>query len=159
MATVGTLSTTVRVEVLECASCGTPFGVSERLLELRRVDSQNFWCPLGHINVFRDSEVARLKRELEKEKMKVSTAQRELEYERNKAARAERSLRAKKAQLTRLQNRIAKGFCPCCKKHFVEIYEHIATEHPEYVREHPEAVAKVKIKGLLPPHVDEKESD
>jgi flagellar biosynthesis/type III secretory pathway protein FliH len=143
------------MEVVDCGECGTAFGTTEAFMDRRREDGKTFYCPNGHQRVFRETEVQRLKKELDKEKMKVATAEQEAQYEKTRRESAERDMEraqrktaAKKGQLTRLQNRIAKGYCPCCKKNFPELYNHLVAEHPEYVEEHPSVMKGIK--GLLP---------
>jgi len=40
-----------------------------------------------------------------------------------------------KAALTRMTNRIAFGVCPCCHRHFDNLQRHIATKHPEFLKD------------------------
>ncbi len=141
------IQVSVNIETQECANCGVIFGMPDYLVKMRRQDGSPFYCPNGHNLVFK-SEIDRLKKELDKVTLRAQTAEADALYRKNQAeriaAQAERQRRADKAKFTRMRNRIAKGFCPCCNQHFPDVLEHMRAEHP---REAPAAVLL-----LLPAH-------
>lgn len=58
-----------------CASCGIVFGMPADLNRRRREDGKDFFCPNGHINVYK-GEVADLKKQIEAANAQVATANR-----------------------------------------------------------------------------------
>ena len=47
----------------------------------------------------------------------------------------ERRLSAQRGVLTRVKNRIIKGVCPCCNRHFADLSRHMQTQHPDFASE------------------------
>lgn len=113
------------LETLTCYSCGVVFAVPSYFKTKRLEDSKSFWCPNGHSQAFVESEVQRLKKQLEEQK-------RSTEWQRARAQRLEKDLQSQKGQMTKLKNRVAKGVCPCCKRSFQALARHIKTKHPDY---------------------------
>ncbi len=111
--------------VLDCASCGVVFAITDDLEQRRRADGKQFYCPNGHTNVFKESDVARLQRQLE-------TAKRDGRFYEQRWQDEKRSKAAIKGQLTKTKKRVSNGVCPCCNRHFVDLERHMNGQHPEY---------------------------
>lgn len=62
------------------------------------------------------------------------------ERERQRAAAEHRSNAALRGHLTRWRKRVANGVCPVagCHRHFPNVQAHVATQHVDWLAEHPE---------------------
>lgn len=129
------LTQLIHFTVFDCANCGMPFAVTEEFEGRRRTDGESFCCPRGHSQSFTDSEVKKLKKQLEE---KEKALQREKGW-RDVAERgrknAEKSASAYKGKVTKIKNRIHNGVCPCCNRSFQNLKRHMATQHPEFKKE------------------------
>lgn len=91
-------------------------------------------CPLGHSHVpSGESASARLKRQLEAKDNAIAYERSRHDQTKAELRDTENRRRAEKAAKTRLKNRIAKGVCPCCNRHFANVHRHIQSQHPEFV--------------------------
>ena len=114
------------LRVLECGKCGIAFAVPPEWLKARKGDHSTFYCPNGHPRYFPgESDAEKLQRRLDFEKQRREAAERDADYQRNRA-------RAQKAAKTRLEKRIAAGVCPCCKRSFENLANHMRDKHPDY---------------------------
>lgn len=126
-----TASTILETEV--CPSCGMLFAMPARLRKQFRDDHSTFYCPSGHEQYYAgksDAEKAKeradqLARQLDNARARATAAE-------DQAAAAERSKRALRAVNTRTRKRIANGLCPCCRRSFANLAEHMAGQHPDY---------------------------
>lgn len=123
--------------VVDCADCAVEFALTARLHGIRRGDGQNFYCPNGHINIYRESEADRLRKQLEAEQRNVIRARAQRDAAQREQAAAERSASAYKGQTTRLRKRIGNGVCPVesCRRHFQNVERHIANQHPNFTEQ------------------------
>lgn len=122
---------TVESETITCGACGIAFAVAARWVRERREDHATFYCPNGHPRAFlgKTAEQKRIERLEEdarwyRERAENAAADRD---------QARRSLAATKGVLTRTKNRIARGVCPCCQRHFADLQRHMEGQHPEFV--------------------------
>lgn len=127
-----------------CYSCGVLFAMPNDFQDQRIADHRNFYCPAGHDQAYcGPTEAEKQRKRAEQAEQRLAWAiSREGAQRREKEA-AERSARAYRGHLTRLRNRIANGICPVteCRRHFPNVKAHIATQHPEWAHDHPEALA------------------
>lgn len=117
---------------VEICWCGIRHAVPQELVnhqyrQQRDGEKQtSIYCPLGH-EWIRPGEgrAAELERHLTRERAA---------HDQTKAAKQEleRSLQATRGVVTRTKNRIKNGVCPCCKRHFGNLHQHMKTQHPEY---------------------------
>jgi hypothetical protein len=105
----------------ECISCGVIFGMTKQFDDRRKQDKASFYCPNGHPAAYVESEADRLRRSLENERRKLSTAQFEL-------------MMAEK-KVKRLEKRTKNGVCPCCHRQFQSVARHMATKHPDFAEQ------------------------
>lgn len=122
-----TLQVQCKLVVEDCPSCYVLFAMPEALQVKRRQDGKGFYCPSGHSMSYTDPENARLKKQLSAEVARRETAQRLLAQEREEHAATQR-------REARMKKRIAHGVCPCCKRSFKNLRRHMATQHPEVVK-------------------------
>jgi hypothetical protein len=82
--------TTVSLEHFECASCAIYFAIPEKLAAICRSNSsEKFFCPHGHVNVFRDGTEDKMRRERDRAVQDKARLEDELRVA-NEAATSER---------------------------------------------------------------------
>lgn len=131
---MNTLLDTSTLVIEECCNCHTRFAMTEELQDQRRRDHKSFYCPNGHGQSYvGETEEQRLRRQLDSARMDRTWYRDQLEA-------SERSKAAIKGHLTRARNKIANGVCPVgnCRRHFDNVQEHIASEHPQWHVTDPE---------------------
>lgn len=123
--------------VTDCDGCGVIFAITKQLEERRREDHKSFWCPNGHSMSFgentKEKELREAKRKAEREEALRRDYQESLRVRNEELKRTERSLAATKGVLTKTKKRAAKGVCPepTCKRSFVNVARHVASQHPD----------------------------
>lgn len=124
--------------VVRCFTCGVPFGITAELY--RRVVEKAtgaVYCPAcGQETCWRESSADRrikqLTQQLQTADTRANTANRHARLVGQRADRVEGSLRATRGVVTRMKNRVSRGVCPCCKRHFANLERHMDTKHPSY---------------------------
>ena len=125
----------VTLTSIECGECGITFAVPETWRQEKKKSGEGWFCPNGHARIYAESDIDRLRKQLDRERRTRQAWQSNAErYERQHDA-AERSAAAYKGQTTKLKKRAAAGTCPCCKRTVSQLAEHMKTRHPEYVEE------------------------
>lgn len=123
-------------DFVSCFRCGVPIWMESWILKKRRNDHQEFYCHNGHRQAFHgDTDADRLKRQLEIQKGKTRVAQHEADNERERADHLGRSRDVYKGKLKATKLRIKNGVCPCCKRTFRDLHDHMRTRHPNYVQQ------------------------
>lgn len=113
-------------------SCGITFGVPKTWLDDRRNDKRDFHCQNGHSLSFRESEIDRLKKQLEQKELLLVRERKATAFAQQQRDRVERQKTALKGQVTKIKNRVSNGVCPCCKRHFTNLERHMGTKHPDF---------------------------
>jgi predicted RNA-binding Zn-ribbon protein involved in translation (DUF1610 family) len=117
--------------VIRCASCGVAFGFSEHLRVRREETGQDFHCPNGHVQVYRDSELVRARRELKAEQERRQRAETQrMEAERQRAIAERKATRARN-DLKRTVTRVEAGVCPHCNRTFQQLARHMQNKHKD----------------------------
>lgn len=106
---------TIELEMHYCPTCGIPYGVTPDFIQRRRDDGHDFYCPSGHIVVFRDCELTKAKREHDRLRLVIQDKDNDLASE-----------RLKQRQLIR---RVKNGICPFCKRSFHNLKLHMQAKH------------------------------
>lgn len=120
-----TRSLVIEYVEIHCSGCGIHFAVDKVPWKEFYDHGRTFHCPNGCPRCYKEPEVKRLERELQRERAR-------LDQEKAHARDLENSLNAQKAATSRLRNRIAKGVCPCCHRSFTNLRRHIASKHPDF---------------------------
>lgn len=118
-----------------CCSCGVVFGIESQHQERLRQTHDDFYCPNGHRQHYTgesDAERERRLREAAERREQMVRDARDREQEMR--LRTERRLIAQRAATTRLKRRAAAGTCPCCHRTFKQLAQHMAGQHPEFVK-------------------------
>lgn len=94
--------------------------------------SHAVFCPVGHeYYPAGESEADRLKRELTRANQRLDQANAAIRDEREQKQAVQRRLSAQQGVTKHIRNRVQKGVCPCCNRHFVNLQRHMQTKHPE----------------------------
>ncbi|MGH3680593.1 MAG: hypothetical protein ACRDT2_10150 [Natronosporangium sp.] len=133
-----TIAATLQLVTEECCNCGVTFAMPaefrQQCLDRPGIDTgKPFYCPAGHKQWYTGKPAA------QRERQRADQLARQLEAARarathaeDQAAAAERSNRALRAVNTRTRKRIAAGICPCCRRSFTDLAQHMAGQHPDY---------------------------
>jgi len=98
------------------------FAVTEYFQRQVRDEKIEFFCPLGHGQVYTQTTVMKLQAELEAERRRLQIAKDE--------AAAEFNLRIKEQKKRKkLEKRINAGVCPHCHRTFRQLADHIKCKH------------------------------
>lgn len=124
-------------EVATCCTCGTEWAMLQDVRNLRREDGKGFYCPNGHAQFFTETEVIRLKKELERKESELTRTRNLRDSYRDQKDRAERQASAARGQVTKIKNRVHNGVCPCCNRTFQNLARHMKTKHPDFKKEQP----------------------
>lgn len=136
---MSTFLRSIELTTINCGVCGGSYAINEAY-RLEKYQTGGSWnCPYcrvawGYAN---NSENARLKRDLEWQKARVTREEIARKHAEDERDTAESRRRAEKAAKTRIKNRIANGVCPCCNRSFVDLHRHMETKHPGYAGDRP----------------------
>jgi hypothetical protein len=132
-----TITANLRLITEECFKCGVTFGMPETLRNTCLDDhSRSFYCPNGHGQVYTgQTDAQKQKARADRLSAQLQVRDNQLVHERDQRRATERSNRALKAVNTRTKKRIANGVCPCCKRNFKDLAQHMSGQHPGYVAE------------------------
>ncbi len=138
-----TLTYNGTLTITRCGVCEIPHAIPSEMYDDRLANGGDWYCPNGHELHFVETTAQRLEREVATAKQQVRAARASRDAAWDQAGAAERSARAYRGHATRLRNRIANGVCPVagCRRHFDNVQDHIAGQHPEWAAEHPEALS------------------
>lgn len=123
-----------------CADgCGVEFGMPVSLHRELNADSKRwFYCPNGHRQHYTQSELDKLRRERDRA-VQQQEYQRQMRIEAESREKTANSRAAGyKGHAAKLGKRIKGGACPCCKKRYKALANHMANIHPKYTGEPPE---------------------
>lgn len=131
----------VTLECVECARCGVPFGVSQQMLNRRREDGKVFLCPSGHENVYGNSEVKRLREQLQREQIAKQEVERKAANALMEVATHKKNTEKAVKSRERLLKRTEEGMCPHCQRTFKQLAEHMKCKH-SVPKQYPKKTAK-----------------
>ena len=103
-----------------CGVCEIRFAMPESKEQRCRDTGASFYCPNGHSLIYKDTEVKRLKAELD-----IAKKAREEAWTRANAAEG----RATKAE--RKLSRVKSGVCPWCNRQFQNVKRHVECKHKD----------------------------
>ena len=113
-------------------TCGLVFAVPAHLRQRWTESGAGFYCPMGHSLIYTESEVGKLRKQLECANQDKEWFQKNAANERAARERTQRQLRAVKGAKTRIVNRVKNGVCPCCNRTFMDLQRHMTTQHPDF---------------------------
>jgi len=108
-----------------CCNCGIAFGMPSDFRDVLLNDSnKSFYCPNGHGQHFVKSREQQLREDAEK---KLRQKENELANLTASKIQLESELQKTQRKLKRVHN----GTCPCCKRSFQNLANHMKSKHPE----------------------------
>lgn len=123
---------TIEFSLEQCCSCGMAFYVTADFQARRQADGKSFCCPLGHGQHYTETTEEKLRKQLEAEKANKEHFRQQAEQNRMDRERVERRLTAMKGQVTKANDKLKKGVCPCCEQQFPDLEIHIKQTHPDF---------------------------
>jgi hypothetical protein len=129
---MNTLLGSLTLVEITCCNCFTHFAMDKDLNQRLRSTGGTFYCPNGHGQVYTESEVQRLQKQLNSTKKQLTWAEEIATRARLEAKTVKREKAAIKGQLTKTRNRIANGVCPCCHRTFKQLAAHMNNKHPDF---------------------------
>lgn len=124
----------VELTSINCGSCGGVYALNERFRRDCEEKGRTWTCPYCKTGWgYKEGENARLKKELEAEKTRVQAEKARHDQTKASLRETERRRRAAKGVATRLKNRINAGTCPCCDRAFLDVRQHMAEAHPDFI--------------------------
>lgn len=130
--------------VTDCINCGIVFTVPQTVWNQQRDKGGYHHCPNGHgqgwskerseserIRLERD----RLKQQLAEKDDEIARERRWRDEESERRSAAERRAAAARGQVTKLKKGASAGKCPCCRRTFQNMYDHMRKQHPGFVCE------------------------
>lgn len=117
------LPVTASFEPIDCCSCGLRFWVPAYWKSERKGDKKLFYCPNGHSQSYCQSEADILRHQLATEQRRLAITQDELAAGYLATAKLERKLK-----------RIKNGVCPCCKRSFPQLQQHMRDKHTDFLQ-------------------------
>lgn len=124
----------VELTTISCGHCGGTYAINERYRKQKHEEGGSWNCPYCQIGwgYSSNGENAKLKRELEAERKRREWFEKNARSEREARETTQRRLIAQRGASTRLRNRIKNGVCPCCTRTFVNLKQHMTTQHPDF---------------------------
>jgi len=91
------------------------------------------YCPVGHRWYPKGTpEVEKLKERLLAQEGQTLREQQRHDQTKAELRETEQRRRAEKAAKTRIKNRVANGVCPCCRRSFSNLANHMKNQHPDF---------------------------
>ena len=113
----------VTMDTITCCNCCICFAMPRQMLERLRERGGNFYCPNGHGQSFTQTEVMRLRAEIEGKTKTLTNLMTMHAQEKKLREAAERKV-----------ERASKGVCTCCKRSFTNLRRHMETKHPDVLK-------------------------
>lgn len=105
----------------------------ERQIAAKRLNVMSIFCPLGHKWVQSGkSEAQKLREQLTASEQRMQREQQRHDQTKAELRETENRRRAEKGAKTRIKNRVANGVCPCCKRTFQNLAQHMHQQHPKF---------------------------
>jgi hypothetical protein len=125
---------------IDTCSCGGTFALPSNFFRQARDLKKSWHCPYcRERRSYSENEADRLKRELAAKERELklrgdSLAAERARHDQTREALRQEGLRlsAQRGATTRIKNRVSKGVCPCCQRHFTDLQRHMAGKHPGY---------------------------
>lgn len=133
---IKSLVVSTELTTVHCGKCGGTYAIDARYHQHKQENGGCWTCPYCECSwgFSKDgSEMARLKRKLEYQEAQAERGKERLKRKQAELDLSERRRRATKAAHTRTKNRVAKGICPCCNRHFANLQQHMENQHPDFV--------------------------
>lgn len=128
-------SLTTHFHSVRCATCYMVFYLPDHKYNACQNKNQGFYCPDGHSSVFTETELTKIKNELERTKQQKQWAEDARNFARKDLEKERKRSAALKGVVTKTRNRISNGVCPCCSRSFQNLKRHMDCKHPEFKKD------------------------
>lgn len=121
---------------INCGECGGVYAINERYRK-QKEDKGGWWnCPYCKTSWgYGESTVQKLRKQLDAQCRDLVAERSRHDQTRAKLRETEQTVIAQKAATTRAKKRSAAGVCPCCHRTVKQMARHMATKHPDFVKE------------------------
>lgn len=126
----------VDMATIVCGECGGTYAITERYRQQKHDKGESWNCPYCKVGwgYAGQSRAKELENQLAREKAAHDQTRASRDAAREARDRFQRSLIATQGVVTRTKNRIKNGVCPCCKRHFGNLHQHMKTQHPDFAK-------------------------
>jgi len=132
---MATFSVYETLETIHCANCAITFAIPVRFDKDRRNDHASFYCPMGHINIYKEeSEAEKMRRERDIAFQKLAQKDDEIKQQISLREVAERQAAAARGQVTKIKRRVDAGMCLHCRRTFSQLTTHMKMMHPKEMK-------------------------
>lgn len=118
-----TIKKEVLIEIDWCYACGNPIALTAQWQRACKEEGKTFYCPMGHGQIYRNSEVQVLTKKLAASQELVTRLETRILN-----SEAMFTVEAKKRQ--RLEKRVNNGVCIHCNRTFQQLARHMKARHP-----------------------------
>lgn len=124
-------------ELEECFHCHAPFMMTTDATERLRNNHKSFYCPYCKGSQYYPGKTneQKLKEKLVQERQRKEAALRRANEEQQRADQLAKKEKVQRASRIRLKKRIINGVCPCCNRHFPNLFSHIKTKHQDWIKQ------------------------
>lgn len=120
--------------------CGLKHAIPRELREYQLRERCALHCPQGHKYVpAGPTKEETLQRELTFERSRLAAERSRHDQTRSELEATKRQRTALKGKVTKLTHRVANGVCPCCRRTFQNLANHIKNQHPGFKQEYHES--------------------
>ena len=126
MATDIEVNRSIALWVTECRTCGVPFAFPRSLKENLWQNGGYYSCPNGHRWGW---NTGHQQDEIEKRQAEIVRLQEIISVEQLRSRRLENDLLDKVKEAKRLARRAKAGVCSQCHRSFINVAQHMATQH------------------------------
>ena len=117
------------LRVMQCGTCGVWHAIPQHMFDEYRRQGGFWHCPNGHQRGWEEgtekTEIAKLQRAVEAERQAKLR-------ERVRAIDAEAETAQVQRSHNKMRRRISAGTCPCCRRTFQNLYDHMRKQHPDF---------------------------
>lgn len=108
----------VEMREMQCGNCGCCYAVTEAMMSEKERDGGTWYCPNGHPRAYAEPAAKKF------EKLYVD--------EQRKRFQAESEKQQVQRDLDKINKRVKRGVCPCCKRSFAALHRHMQNKHPDF---------------------------
>lgn len=136
---INSMSTFVETQTLvteTCCKCGVLFAMPSTWQAHFKKNHKSFFCPAGHGQHYtQECEEERLKRHVAQLQTFIEHKDARIQEVINQRESLKHQRDGMKGALRKVSVRVKNGVCPCCKRTFSCLADHMASKHPEFCKD------------------------
>lgn len=131
---MSTITEFVTLTQINCGECGATYAINERYRSQKEDKGGGWHCPYCQCGwgYFGKTEAQKLKEQLELEQKRLTAARAERDSALLEVEHFRKSRDGMKGAYRKVAVRVKNGVCPCCKRTFSCLAEHMKTKHPDF---------------------------